>query len=141
MSLKVKNTIPNLEKAVRNLKNTLPRKLANVAKNHFLDGFRRGGGQTDDSLSGWKERKKKDRQKSRRAILVRTSALKNDVDVRRTTFEEIVLGTSEVTDQYAEVHNEGEGDMPKREFLGDSKKLNNKLNRLILAEFNKVFKR
>lgn len=140
MPLVVKNTIPNLETVVRKLKKTLPRQIANIAKNHYLDGFRRGGKQTDDSLTGWAKRKKEDKGKKRRAILVKTSALEKDLDVRKTTFREIVLGTSDDV-PYGEYHNEGTDKMPRREFLGDSKKLDRKIVKFANAQFEKQFSR
>jgi hypothetical protein len=139
MPLKVKNTIPDLNKAAQRIKDTLPRQIANLAKNHFLDGFRRGGHQTDSSLSGWAQRKKQDKNKKRRAILIKSSSLKNDVDVRRTTFEEIVLGTKDV--DYGEYHNEGTEKMPMREFLGDSKKLDRKILKFASRQFDKEYKK
>jgi phage gpG-like protein len=139
VALVVKNTIPDLNKATKRLKKTLPRKIANIAKNHYLEGFRREGRQTDASASGWPARKKKDKQNTRRAILVKTASLKNDVDVRRTTFEEIVLGTKDVA--YGEYHNEGTEKMPMREFLGDSKKLDRKILKFANTEFDKEFNR
>ena len=139
MPLIVKNTIPNLEVIVRKLKGTLPKQIANIAKNHYLEGFRRGGKQTDNSLTGWAKRKKADKNKTRRAILVKTSALKNDLDVRRTTFREIVLGTNDV--EYASYNNEGTENMPRREFLGDSKKLDRKIIKFATAQFEKRFDR
>ena len=138
MSLKVVNTIPDFERNLKKMKNVLPRQIANIAKNHYLEGFRRGGRQTDASRGGWKERKKKDKQKGRRAILVRTAALRNDIDVRRTTFKEIVLGTQDTT--YGSYHNEGTEIHPQREFLGDSMILDKRILRFILNEFNKAFK-
>ena len=137
MPLVVKNTIPDLNKAVKELKESLPRQIANVAKNHYVEGFRRGGKQTDESLAGWAQRKKQDRQKTRRAILVKTGALRNDVDVRKTTLNEIVLGTKDV--DYGEYHNEGTDIQPKREFLGDSRKLDRKIVRLVNKRMDKAF--
>ena len=141
MAVVVKNTIPNLVRATKAVKRTLPRKIANVAKNHFLEGFKRGGRATDDSLGGWAERKKADKNKKRRAILVKSGDLERDVDVRKTTFEEIVLGTKDVA--YGEYHNEPEDEekMPKREFLGDSQKLNRKVIKLVNRELDGQFKR
>lgn len=140
MRLSVKGKLPNLNKASERLKQILPRLIANKAKNHFLEGFKKGGGQTDASSSGWAARKKIDKKnKGKRAILVSSGALRNDLDVRKTTLEEIVLGTNDTV--YASFHNDGSSKYPQREFLGDSRKLNNKIRTLIRRQFDKEFKK
>ena len=144
MPLKKKSTIPDLTKVTAKLKRDLPLLVANKAKNHYLEGFRRGGGMTDKSRGGWKQRKKADKQRGRRAILVKSGALRNDVDIRKTTFEEIILGTSDTI--YADVHNEGlragRGtgfNMPQREFLGKSRALDGKINTLIKKKMKQQY--
>lgn len=136
--------LPDLTRQTRRLKRVLPLVVANEAKNHFLEGFRRGGKQTDKSASGWAPRKRSDRnerRRGRRAILVRTGALRNDVDIRRTTFSEIILGTID-TANYASVHNQGNParNIPQREFLGPSRKLDRKIVRLVTREMDKLFR-
>lgn len=123
--------------------------IAENSLNHFLKGFQRGGYQTDESRGGWKPRKSTD---SGRALLVKTGALRRDIDVQSISKDRIVIGTNRVP--YAAVHNEG-GDvptryprrrkalkftiggrtifaksvkgfkMPKRQFIGESETLNN----------------
>ena len=119
--------------------------IAEDAKNHFVKGFQKGGGQTDDSLTGWKPRKKLDRKdrksgSSSRAILVKSGDLWRDIDVQSIGRDQIKIGTKRIA--YAAVHNEGlitgrrggRFTMPKREFIGESKELN-KLNTLTIKEF------
>ena len=119
--------------------------IAEDAKNHFVKGFQKGGGQTDDSLTGWKPRKKLDRKdrksgSSSRAILVKSGDLWRDIDVQSIGRDQIKIGTKRIA--YAAVHNEGlttgrrggRFKMPKREFIGESKELN-KLNTLTIKEF------
>ena len=100
-------------------KKRLPRVVGNMAVNHFQEGFRKGGGQTDASKAGWKKRKKVRRRRDvGRAILVDTGALRKDISVRRANLNRIAVGTKDV--HYAAYHNEGTGRLPKREFLGKS---------------------
>lgn len=129
--------IPDISKATAKLKRDLPILIANMAKNHYLEGFRRGGYQTDASRTGWKQRKS-NRKSIGRAILVRTGQLRNDIDVRKTTFEQIILGTNDVP--YASYHNEGTEKMPQREFLGDSRMLDLKVNKLITRKMQSSYK-
>ena len=140
-SLITKSNIPDLRKKIEALKHILPHTIGNLAKTHYVLGFKTGGGQTDSSLSGWAARKqpksKRDKRRVSRAILVDTSHLKNDIDVRRTTFKEIVLGTLDTG--YANYINEGTEHMPQREFLGDSKKLDVKMEKHIIRKFKQQF--
>ena len=125
---------PQKKREIDRLKTQLPRIVANEALNHFLLGFRRGGGQTD--AGRWAPRKRTARRNAGRALLVDTGALRRDVQVRLTTLKKIVIGTTRII--YARRHNEGLKGMPKREFLGDSKKLDKKVNKLILKELNNI---
>jgi phage gpG-like protein len=132
---------------IRN-KRQIARIVANEALNHFLVGFRKGGGQTDAGM--WRKRKlrvrdftsksPKVRARARkqvgRAILVDTGALRRDIGVRSISSRKVSIGTTRIP--YARRHNEGLKGMPKREFLGDSKKLDKKVNKLILKELNKI---
>lgn len=115
------------------LKRNLPRIIANNSLNHYLKGFRNGGGQTD--AGAWAARKRGAPRNAGRGILVDTGALRRDVKVRTTTFKRIIIGTSRIA--YARRHNEGLN-MPKREFLGDSKKLDKQNKKLILKSIDKV---
>jgi len=134
--------------------------IAETSKNHFVEGFRKGGYQTDESRTGWKPRKSAD---TGRAILVKTGALRRDLDVLSISKDTVVIGTKRIP--YAGVHNEGGRvserrpvrrkalkmniggkiifrksaaafDMPKREFLGHSSDLNAK-NIVIIKKFMK----
>ena len=112
----------------------IPILLANQAEQHFKEGFRKGGFQTDKSRQGWPERKGgRDRS---RAILVKTADLLNDIKRRQVNKKRVVVGTRNIP--YAERHNEGLSGMPRREFIGDSKELDRKNKRLIERELKKV---
>lgn len=126
---------PKKSRELDGLKKKLPKIIANNSLNWFLKGFRQGGGQTDSGQ--WAERKKKSKKKARRGILVQSGALRRDVQIRMTSFSKIIIGTARIA--YARRHNEGL-DMPKREFLGDSKKMNKSNKKLILRSLNKILK-
>ena len=136
--------------------------IAETSLNHYLEGFRKGGYQTDDSQNGWQERRNPE---TGRAILVKSGALRNDLDVLGISSDSITLGTKRIP--YAAVHNEG-GEvperraknkkalkmniggstifrmsaaaftMPQREFLGHSKELNEKNIQIIKDFFDSI---
>jgi phage gpG-like protein len=101
------------------LRNQAPRVLANQAQNFFVESFQkeawRNGG-----VYKWKVRKgNKDPE---RALLVKTARMKRAVasSIRNASMDSIRL----VVDvPYAEYHNEGTDNIPKRQFMGDSKDL------------------
>ena len=97
-----------LDKVLKNFekqKVMMPKILGNLAKNHFVEGFRSGGGQTDASRGGWKKRD----TDPGRAILVGPGSgkLKRDIRVKIANFKKIVVGTSSMTQDYSESHNKG----------------------------------
>jgi phage gpG-like protein len=107
-----------------------------LAVNHFTKSFS-DGGFTDESLERWKPRKRSERGKSR-AILVKSGRLRRSLRSRRLGN----LAVKIMTDvPYARVHNNGEGRMPKRQFIGYSGKLNRQiiafLDKNIKKQFNK----
>lgn len=131
----------NLKK-LDQFKRTAPRIIANNSLNWFLQGFRKSGGQTDASKSGWQTRKpRKNETGNRRSNLIKSGALRRDFQVIAAKFGQIILGTKRIP--YAIRHNEGTTDrlgrkMPKREFAGDSKELNDDNMKLIEKMLNKV---
>ncbi len=138
------------------------KEIAEESTNHFVQGFRQGGGQTDKSRSGWKPRKS---GSDGRAILVKSGALWRDLEVRNITKNSVTIGTNRIP--YAATHNEGleipdivpkrrkalkftiggktyfrkrvKGfKMPQREFLGHSSDLNDKNIQIISTFVKKV---
>jgi len=122
------------------LKSTLPIILANLAVNHFKEGFKKGGGQTDASSGGWKSRAASSKRNLGRALLVDTGALRRDIRKNKVSFPytEIGAGNTPKTNKYAYVHNQGIGRMPKREFIGKSKVLSTAIDRKILLSIKKA---
>ncbi len=122
-------------KKFRRVKKTLPLILANNAKNHFVKGFRQGGGQTDKGK--WIPRKKKE-EGGRRAILVFRGRLWKSIGIISASFDKISVGSRGV--KYAKRHNEGLDGMPQREFVGPSKVLEKESRKKIENEMKKMFK-
>jgi phage gpG-like protein len=120
------------------VKQQAPKVIAENSKNHFIEGFRKGGGQTDDSKTGWEPRKSTAKRNAGRAILVDTGALRRSITVLKATWKEIIIGTQRI--KYAERHNEGLKGMPKREFIGDSEEMNKENKKLLEKLISKVFK-
>lgn len=124
--------------AYKSFKQKAPKVIANNSLNHFLEGFRKGGGQTDDSKGGWTARGSSAPRNQGRAILVDTGALRRSIHALKISFKEIIIGTTGIP--YADRHNEGLVGMPKREFIGDSKELNEKNKKILVNLLSKVFK-
>ena len=110
----------------------LPKVLGNAAVKHFQDNFRREGF-LDNSLSKWARRKRETKRSRGKKILQNTGRLRRSVKRLTTRFGRIEIGTRGV--DYATVHNEGLGNMPKRQFIGDSAKLDKLLKKRISKEF------
>lgn len=119
-------------------KRILPVLVANVAVNHFKDGFRRGGGKTDASIGGWKPRKRNRERDRGRALLVKTGNLRDDIRTRSVSFARIVVGTRSA--DYSSYHNEGTSRLPQREHIGDSRVMNRKIEQLITKSLDDIFK-
>lgn len=154
-----------LEKAVAQLakeKRTMPRVIGNLAKRHFRRNFREQGfvDQAKDPWQEVKRRKKGTRAwrlaakedpgaRTRRILTGKGSTgLVTTINVQKASFDAIVVGTRGV--KYAAIHNEGlEGKawgkhkfkMPKRQFIGNSKKLEREIESYIVKELDKVFRR
>lgn len=119
-------------------KKKAPKVIAENSKNWFLEGFRKGGGQTDDSKSGWASRDSKSKRNQGRGILIDTGALRRSVTVLKSSWKEIIIGTQRIP--YAKRHNEGLKGMPKREFIGDSKDMNRENKKTLVNLLKRVFK-
>lgn len=112
-------------------KRHLPAKLGNEAVKHFQNNFRREGF-LDNTLSPWRARKKETRRSRGKKILSNTGRLRRSIRRLTTRFGEIKIGTKGV--DYASVHNEGQGRMPRRQFIGRSAMLERKLKKRIQKE-------
>lgn len=119
----------------------IPNILATEAVNHFKEAFTpsNAGRRTDASKEGWAKKRS-----GEISYLVKSGKLVRDIQKIKLSFDEIIIGTSAMTEEYAQRHNEGITDkrgrkMPKREFIGNSKELTEKNDRTIEKELRKVF--
>jgi phage gpG-like protein len=152
MAKQNKFNLKGAEKKARKALENAVVEIGNTAKNFFVENFRKQGFD-DKTVEKWKARKKKTyRTKSgkvvddtTRAILVKTG------DLRRSIIRvpnKAALNVKIQTDLiYAKVHNDGlragrgKGfKMPKRQFIGDSYNLNEKVKAVIVKRLDKVFK-
>lgn len=145
-----------LDKMKTVLRNT-PRKVAVTAKNFYSASFDEGGFR-DEGLQKWEARKSRKDDKGR-AILVKTNTLAKEIRITRVSSRVIELANPL---EYAPVHNDG-GDidvkahsrtrkgrkyqvkgytykMPKRQFIGKSQTLNDRLTKMIVRDVLNCFK-
>lgn len=139
------------QKARKALENAVV-EVGNTAKNFFVENFRKQGFD-DKTVQRWKPRKRTTyRTKSgrivndtTRAILVKTGDLRRSIiRVPNRSALNVKIQTDLI---YAKVHNDGlragRGKgfiMPKRQFIGDSYNLNEKVKAVIVKRLDKVFK-
>jgi phage gpG-like protein len=129
--------------------------VGNTAKVFFVDSFRKQGFD-DKTVQKWKPRKRtsyktkggKVVDDTTRATLVKTGDLKKSII--RNPANRAALTVKISTDlDYAKIHNDGlmgkawgkhPFKMPKRQFMGDSYNLNEKVKAVIVKRLDKVFK-
>jgi phage gpG-like protein len=125
----------------KNNRKRLPVAIGAIAKTHFLGSFRNEGF-TDQTLSPWAARTTKNksdrRNKSRRAILADKGHLRRSIRVVRANYNRIEIGSTGI--KYARFHNRGEGNQPKRQFVGGSAMLNLKIAKRIRKETKQIFR-
>jgi phage gpG-like protein len=162
------NILSDLRNFLQRIKNEVPRKVAQVVQNHFLDNFKK------ESFDGqaWQKRKNQDEGRN---LLVKSGALRKSIRVASATWQKIVIA-SDVP--YAQIHNEGAVThptvtpkmrafawqkykqtgqskwkglaltkkskltvpIPKRQFMGMDNALNTKINTEINNALNVIFK-
>lgn len=115
----------------------IPRYASNLALKHFKDSFR-DGGFYDGYFKAWVPRKKADKNKRYRALLVKSGALRRSLEIKEANFKQIRIGS--YTTKYATVHNQGTNRIPKRQFIGKSKLLTRKIKKKIRQEIKKLFR-
>lgn len=112
--------------------------IGNEAKNFFVNSFRLQGFE-DKSVEKWKPRKTQTKRNIGRAILVQSGDLRRSII--RQPVNKANLSVKISTDLvYAKVHNEGIGNMPKRQFIGNSYKLNENCKKIVVSQLDKIFK-
>lgn len=116
------------------------------AKKHFQGSFERGiEGFTDDKIEKWPDIKEATKKKKRRQngtlppVLTDKGHLRDSIVWEADYDQQAAVLSSDLS--YAEVHNEGGGpkNMPKRQFMGESKQLEKKIVNKIEKELDKIF--
>lgn len=137
------------------LKAVLPVLVANDAKNYFAASFRKQGWE-DEGLQKWQPRKGQigggglakvsKKSSSGRAILVQSGDLRKSLCVEQADWGKVRISSDL---PYSAIHNEGlQGNafgkhkfkMPKRKFMGRSRKLHNQLKSLMENKINKAMR-
>lgn len=152
MAKQNKFNMKGLEKKARKVLENAVVEVGNTAKNFFVENFRKQGFD-DKTVQRWKPRKRTTyRTKSGRIVNDTTRAiLVKEGDLRRSIIRvpnRAAMSVKIQTDLiYAKVHNDGlragRGNgfiMPKRQFIGDSYNLNEKVKAVIVKRLDKVFK-
>lgn len=140
-------------KALSDAKRDVPVLVANDARKYFVGTFKEQGfdgkpwKEVQRRIPGTSEYKyPKTKKLSRRTspILVRTGKLRREVNnsIRQTTWHQIKLGISDAT-PYAAFLNDAQKfdnkNMPRRQFMGNSKDLMNRIKNRLQSEIRKVF--
>ncbi len=82
---------------------TLPKLLGNEMVNFALDNFARQGYQ-GAKFEKWPERKRKEKRKQPRHLLIKSGRLRRSIRIIRTTDNSVTVGTDV---PYARAHNDG----------------------------------
>lgn len=119
----------------------LPIAIGAIAKSHYLKSFR-DEGFTDATLEKWEKRKRPSardrRNKGRRGLLIDRGHLRRSIKVVRATWNRVEVGSVGI--KYAQYHNQGMGKQKKRQFVGRSKVLNEKIGKRIRKETKNIFR-
>jgi len=151
MSKSNKFDLKQAEKKARKAMEAAIVDVGNTAKVFFVDSFRKQGFD-DKAIEKWKPRKveqhrhantaadvRKFERQGTRAILVKTGDLRRSII--RNPANRAALTIKISTDLvYAARHNNGLKKMPKRQFMGDSYNLNEKVKQVIVKRLDNIFK-
>jgi len=109
--------------------------LQSIAKKFIITNFRKQGFQ-DGGLKAWKPKKKNDG----RNILVGKS---NPHMIQSFHFDKLDKTSTRITNtkKYSGLHNDGIGKMPQRKMIGESKTLDDMIDKDIERRMKKVFKK
>lgn len=131
---------------MKNLRDKILRDVRIELLDEFDRNFERQGFFSDNT---WKPRKRADKNRRQRAILIKSGRLRNSIGARINYARSEVVFTSSLP--YAKVHNEGgkagrgKGfTMPKRQFIGHHPVVDKKIVLIIredIDDFIRVFNR
>ena len=143
------------------IKLSVPRIIGVEAKKHFREGFQNEGF-TDAKLTPWQEVKRRSAERmkknkngsiskrqprdQKRKILLDTGHMRDSIDYSITGME-IEVGTDDEIGK-VQAHNEGTTTagrnnnvtIPKRQFIGPSKALNDKIEKRLTADVTNILK-
>ena len=137
MAKQNKFNFKGIEKKARTTLENAMVEIGNSAKSFFVENFRKQGFD-NKSVERWQPRKKADKRAGR-AILVKTGDLRRSII--RNPANRAALSVKISTDLvYAARHNNGLKGMPKRQFMGDSYNLNERIKKIIVKRLDKTFK-
>jgi phage gpG-like protein len=102
----------------------------------FKEGFKEGGGMTDDSEMGWKPSKKTYKNPALKT-LVKTGLLRKSIKAVSVTKDEVVIKVVGDAEKYGVYHNFGTDNLPKREFVGKSERINHRVLRWMKSEIKR----
>ena len=104
------------------IKKNAHKMVGTLAVNQFKTGFTTGGGKTDASVGGWKRRK--NNSDPGRATLVKSGNLRRSIRIGSSNPDHVKIVANM---HYASYHNEGTRNLPKRNFIGDSRVLDRRI--------------
>jgi len=137
MTKQNKFNFKGIEKKARTTLENAMVEIGNAAKSFFVENFRKQGFD-DKNVERWQPRKKADKRAGR-AILVKTGDLRRSII--RNPANRAALSVKISTDLvYAARHNNGLKGMPKRQFMGDSYNLNERIKKIIVKRLDNTFK-
>lgn len=131
------------------IKNDLRRNVGKIAVDHFTENFQQEGF-VDATLEPWKEVKRRLNPRTRGARATRKILTGDTADLGRSIKYDLGPGENTVTIHsdlaYAAAHNEGTSTagrgrstkIPKRQFIGHSEKLDEKIQKEIEEGLNKI---
>ena len=126
-----------LKRADRHLKNNVPKIIGERARRFFELSFIKEGF-TDSGFSKWAKRKRENKRSIGKKVLSGRGFLKGSIRRTKTTPKQIRISSVGVA--YANIHNQGRGKMPKRQFIGNSRTLEKGLQKRIEHEIRKFLK-
>lgn len=135
----MKNTfnLKEIVNKVRSVMKNLPNEVAITLEQEIDNNFK------TESFFGkkWESRRRESRSdkknKGNRNLLVESGELRREVTDTKVVGNEVKVETSL---PYAVVHNNGEGNMKQRQFIGESPELDRKIKKKIEKELAKMFR-
>jgi len=143
----------------------LPKALGQVAVTHFTQNFRKQGFD-DVGVKKWKDVKRRDpnsewygyrsskvgnkegiatfsKAATTAAILTETGNLKKSIFIKNADRYIVRVGTNQIVNKYAKLHNEGgyNGNgrfVPQRKFMGASRSLEKKMKKMVSISIKKI---